>query len=51
MDLDGCSKSVKKEIVAIHDQYLDNKDRSREFRIRKKRKVNIIQHLFSLIKS
>ncbi len=49
MDLEGCNQSVKKEIVAIHDQYLETKDRTRELRLQKK-KVNIIRHLFLLAK-
>ena len=51
MNLDGCPKSIRKEIVAMHDKYLETKDGSRELRVRKKKKVNIIHYLFSLIKS
>lgn len=46
----GCyNQSVKKEIIAIHDQYLETGDRTRELRLQKK-KVNIIRHLFLLAK-
>ena len=51
IDLNGYSKSVKKEIIAIHDHYLENRDKLKVFDTIKKRKVNIFYYLFLLIKS
>jgi hypothetical protein len=49
MNLDGCSESVKKEIIAMHDQYLENGDRVKELRLEKK-KSYIMRYLFFKLK-
>jgi len=48
MNLDGCSQSVKKEIEAIHDKFLEDKDESREFYVQKK--IKLIHYLVLMSK-